>query len=157
MTEQINNAQSSKWVAIFHGMEGVVYKTTTVTIPAVISGVTELGGTSNVALTVPGDHITYDELSFDFLVDEDFLNYSNLQEWLESNTEANDPVVRDCSVHLTDINGNYRGLRIDFINAYPTTLAGFPLDGENAIPDIQSTVTVRFDRMKFVRSDIETA
>lgn len=157
MTEQINNAQSSKWVVVFHGMEGIAFKTTNVTIPAVISGVTEVGGGDNVSLTLPGDHVVYDELSFDFLVDEDFLNYAELQEWLEGNTEANDPLVRDCSVHLTDTAGNFRGLRIDFTHAYPTTLSGFPLDSENAVPDIQSTVTVRFERMKFVRSTVETA
>lgn len=155
MNQNINNAQGNKWIAILQGMEGVMFKIVAIVIPSIVGGITEIGGIENVSLFVPGDHVVYDDLSIDFLVDEDYTNYQALFEWIIYNTKKADPKFRDLSVHFVDVNGNFRGLRLDFINAWPTVVTGFPMDVENADSDIQSNVTIRYERMVFTRSDIE--
>lgn len=153
--QNLNDAQANKWVGIFQGMEGLMLKIISVPIPAIAAGLSEIGGTENVTLFVPGDHVVYDDLSIDFLIDEDFKNYEALFNWAVANTK-DEPTYRDLSIHLVDTDGNFRGLRLDFTNAWPTVLTGFLLDTENADSNIQSNVTIKYERMTFVRSDIET-
>lgn len=155
--QNLNNAQSDKWAASFHGMEDVMFKVVAAVVPSAVAGLTELGGSENVTLFVPGDHVVYDELSFDFLVDEDLLNYQTLFDWIVTNTATDDPVYRDLSLHFLDTNGKFRGLRLEFTNAWPYVVTGFPLDIENATPDIVSNVSIKYERMRFVRSSIEIA
>ena len=157
MEQNLNNAQAVKWLAAFHGLEGLTFKIIQAVIPAAMAGVTEVGGSENVSLFVPGDHVVYDDLSFDFLIDEDFKNYEAVFDWAIANTVTNPPELRDCSIHLLDTEGNFRGLRIDFTNAWPTVVTGFVLDVENATSDIQSNVTIKYERMLFVRDDAQPA
>jgi len=157
MTTNLNNAHGNKWMAVFQGMEGLTFKIISAVIPSASAGVSELGGSENVSLVVPGDHVVLDDLSFDFLIDEDFRNYEELYEWLLACTTENEPTLRDLSIHLLDTNGNLRGLRIDFTNAWPVVLTGFLFDIENLTSDLQSSVQIKYERMKFARSDVELA
>lgn len=152
---QLNNAHSNKWVATFEGMEGLTYKIVGGIMPAATTGITELGGSENVSLSVPGDHITYDDLSIDFLIDEDYINYAGVFNWLEENTRVNEPTLRDMSIHLLDTNGNFRGIRVELINCWPTAIMGWPIDNENADSDVQSTATFKYERMRFMREPLD--
>lgn len=155
MTQNINNAQAQKWIATFAGMEGLVFKLVAVTIPPIISGLTELGGSENIALQIPGDHVTFDDLAFDFIIDEDLSNYQNVYDWIFENTNTNQPVLRDCTIHFLTPEGKFRGLAMNFTNAYPLTLSGFALDTENATTNLISNTTIKFERIEFKRSETE--
>lgn len=152
----INNAQANKWVATIEGFEGITYKILGGVMPSIMTGITDLGGSDNISLAVAGDHITFDDLSIDFLIDEDYINYESVFNWVESNTRINEPVLRDLSIHLLDTNGNFRGIRVEFSNCWPTAVTGWPFDTENSDSDIQSTATFKFERMRFVRDGIES-
>ncbi len=155
MEQQINNAQAQKWLVVFQGMESIAFKCVALSIPPIIGGATELGGSENISLVVPGDHVTHDDLAFDFLVDEDLSNYQAVYDWIFENSKKDQHDLRDCTVHFLNPDGTFKGLRMNFTNAWPLSLSGFPLDTENATTNIQSNATFKFERIQFFRDKAE--
>lgn len=152
MTEPtiLSNAQSDNWIAVFTGLEGVIFKTRNFQIPSVTAGVTELGGSGYISMNMPGDHLMFDELTFDFLVDANYANFRSVFAWLKKNTKANEPDLRECTLHLLNPDGTFRGVSVEFYDCFPMNLAPIMLDAENSDTDVQCSVTIKYSEYDFV-------
>lgn len=148
-----NNAQSSKWVATCHGLDGVILKAINFSIPGIHLGQTDLGGGEYTSLIIPGDHVTHDPLDFDFLVDSDYANFQAMFEWMVNAANAADYVTqtKTITLHLLNNYSEFSSFCVDFTNAYPTDLAMIPLDNTNDTTDLQCSITLSYERMELRR------
>jgi hypothetical protein len=106
-------------------------------------------------IDVPGDKITYGDLSLKFLVDEDMVNYMAIHNWItglgfpesaqdykdlltnqDDVTQPLDPkrAFSDGSLHILDSNYNTSAV-VKFKDLFPTTLSSLEFDSTQ--PDIQ--------------------
>ena len=103
-------------------------------------------------IDVPGERLTYGDLTLRFLVDENMENYISIYTWLkglgfpESTKEfkelttdkdgQRDPKEAFCDGTLRILNSNYREVaKVKFIDLFPTSLTSLEFDATNT--DIQ--------------------
>ena len=103
-------------------------------------------------IDVPGERLTYGDLTLRFLVDENMENYISVYTWLkglgfpESTKEfkelttdkdgQRDPKEAFCDGTLRILNSNYREVaKVKFIDLFPTSLTSLEFDATNT--DIQ--------------------
>lgn len=147
----LNNAQSRNWLMCIHEFEDLAFKGKSFNIPTVTAGVTTLGGSGPRQFVTVGDHYDFDDISYEFHIDEDWMNYQRLFDWIVDNVKKGTPKLRDITIELLDANGHPRGLQLVFENCWPQMLTTVPLDPENADTDLQASVSFKFDDMHFVR------
>lgn len=110
------------------------------------------------SIPVPGNQLTYEQLSFTFSVSEDLSNYLEVYDWLvKSGTpstgkeyqDAKD--LRDCSLLITSNNKNPI-LVVKFTGAFPTYLSGFQMSTTNTeyVP-VTATANFSFNTVSFDR------
>jgi len=98
-------------------------------------------------IDVPGDIVTYDDLEFSFLVDEDLENYMALHNWItglgfpESPQQFKDLITddtgnvnlqqqfSDCSLIILNSNYNPK-FQVKFIDAYPYSLSSLDFNSQ---------------------------
>jgi len=103
-------------------------------------------------IDVPGERLTYGDLTLRFLVDENMENYISVYTWLkglgfpESTKEfkelttdkdgQRDPKEAFCDGTLRILNSNYREVaKVKFIDLFPTSLTSLEFDATNT--DVQ--------------------
>lgn len=101
-------------------------------------------------LAVPGDKLRYEDLTINFMVDENLENYYQIYQWITSlgypqsiaqyselqtnnrffpNTDANDPYSERSDGTLLILNSNYQTAgKVVFKDLFPTNLSGIPFD-----------------------------
>ena len=89
-------------------------------IPSVTSGEVQTNFRNRIGYT-PGEAITFDTLSLRFAIDEDMTNYTEMFNWLKSNTdttERHDMILSVMSSH-NNVNKQFQ-----FKESFPTSLSG---------------------------------
>ena len=133
----------------------VSYFCQTVNIPGVTLG-EAIRPTPFVDFALPGDKVTYDDLSISFLVDEDMENYIEMVDWIKKLGNTTDPTkqyatltgtdgkLSDCS--LTILTNNMNANRdIVFFDCWPTSLSELSMEtvaGE--VEPLQTTATFKY-------------
>ncbi len=133
-----------------------------VNIPSVAVG-EGIVPTPFIAIPLPGDHITFGNLSVQFKVDEDMVNYRELYDWIrgigfpESFQERKDAVADNAA--LTGLQGELysdavlmilssnmnSNVEINFKDLYPVSLSDVQFDVQQADIDyVTATVDFRF-------------
>lgn len=122
----------------------ISYFTVNANLPSV--SLTEAtAGFRNQSGFVPGDKLMYDPLTIRLALDEDFVGYSELFNWIKGNTTNVDLKVADLSLIVMSSHNNANKTFV-FKNAHPTNLGQIDFnvqasDVEYAILD----VTFRYD------------
>ena len=141
----------------------VTYFCQTANIPGVSLGeVTR--ATPFVDIAVPGDKVSYDDLSIAFLVDEDMANYIEMVDWIKNLGNTSDPKnqygkfknitdsgfaekdvkVSDCSLTILTNNMN-ANKDIVFFDCWPTSLSELSLETvADSIEPMQATATFKY-------------
>ena len=111
---------------------------------------------------IPGDKITYDDLSISFLVDEDMSNYIELLNWMKNLGSPSDPstqyksligetqsnvirgIMSDCTLTIltNNMNANKSGV---FEDCFPITLS--EISFESVVDDVApiiASATIKF-------------
>jgi len=124
---------------------------------------------------VPGDMLTYGELSFDFIVDEDMKNYETVYKWIVAlgfptghdqylnfiNSDES-ALIGELAKNYSDAtltvlnNNNQPSKYVRFIDCFPTSLDALQFDSK--VQDVQYLVartSFRFTYYKFVSNRIE--
>lgn len=81
-------------------------------LPGIILGVPEFGNPFNTT-PIPGDHLTYDQLNVQFLVDENMTNYKSIYNWIVALGFPN-----SYDQYLTFINADDRGITSELAKNY---------------------------------------
>jgi hypothetical protein len=101
-------------------------------------------------IPVPGDKLRYEDLTINFIVDENLENYYQIYQWMTSlgypqsvaqyselqtnnrfypNTDGNDPYSERSDGTLLILNSNYQTAgKVIFKDLFPTFLSGIPFD-----------------------------
>jgi hypothetical protein len=96
-------------------------------------------------IDVPGEILTYDDLTLKFLIDEDMTNYMKVHNWLTGlgfpetaeqykNLTTNDDQIRDSKEAFSDgslhiLNSNYRDVAVvKFRDLFPVSLSALEFD-----------------------------
>ena len=130
-------------------------------IPGVTLGET-IRSTPFIDYPIPGDKITYDDISIIFLVDEDMANYQEVLSWIKNLGSPDDPSkqyatliddkssnalggkVSDCSLSILTNNMN-ANKDIVYKECWPTNLSEITLESiADEIPVITATATFKF-------------
>lgn len=149
-TENYNNAQSSNWYAYIPGYDGLTFKITKFSLPEITAGETPIGNITQFIMNESGDHIIYEDLTFEFLVDENFLNYRKLYMWMRSNTKDGIADTTSIFIHLLDNDKKFQGVEIEFLEAFPVNLSKIDFESDGNTPEIGCSVTFKFSAFDFV-------
>ncbi len=159
----IDFAQVTAFQVVFTRIPNVQFMVTAVPIPSIQGGAVAVPNPFR-AYTVPGDHLRYDPLQLEFIVNGDFSNWLELVTWIKELNfpedfdqskaayEQPEGPVGDCIVSLLNNQSNPLW-RITFTDAYPIGLSGFTLQTGSPEPaePITVTGTFEFSNMQFER------
>lgn len=149
-TPTINNFGSSNWIAFIQGQEELVMKLTKFQLPTVTANPTAIGNRTEFILQTSGDHIQYDNLELEFIVDENLLNYIKLYSWMRDNAKRGIEEYQSIFVHLVGNDKKFQGIEVEFYEAFPISLSGLELDTDGRDTDIHCTATFAFTGFDFV-------
>ena len=133
----IDQAQATAFQVTFTKLPGIVYMCQTVNIPSISSQAVYVP-TPFVAYPIAGDHLSYEPLKMEFIINADFSNWLELVDWMkrlyfpenydqhESIAEAEGGLYGDCVVTLLNSTSNPI-LRFTYEDCVPTSVSGFRL------------------------------
>jgi hypothetical protein len=117
-------------------------------IPSVTSGEVQTKFRNRFGYT-PGEAITFDALSLRFAIDEDMTNYTEMFNWLKSNTdtiERHDMILSIMSSH-NNVNKQFQ-----FKDSFPTSLSGVNFNSQSTdITYLQADVTFRYNEFAIIK------
>jgi hypothetical protein len=117
-------------------------------IPSVTSGEVQTNFRNRIGYT-PGEAITFDTLSLRFAIDEDMTNYTEMFNWLKSNTdtiERHDMILSIMSSH-NNVNKQFQ-----FKDSFPTSLSGVDFNSQSTdVTYLQADVTFRYNEFAIIK------
>lgn len=101
----------------------------------------------NHQTNVPSNKIEYDEVTMNFIVEEDYSNHTQIRLWMHAFSMGTDPiwsVTKNINLFILDSNKQPR-LKVVYYNAYPTALGAISLDSAvNSTEVIATTASFRY-------------
>jgi hypothetical protein len=121
-------------------------------IPSVTSNEVQPNFRGQSAYT-PGESLTYDTLSLRFAIDEDMLNYTEVYDWLKSNTRAEGEGLQRHDMILSIMSShNNVNKQFQFKDAFPTSLSGVEFSTQTSeVEYLQADVTFRFNEFVIIK------
>jgi len=149
-TPTLNNLGSSNWIATIYGSEELVVKLTKFEVPEVNAGVTAIGNRTEFVAQIAGDHIQYDNLELEFLVDENLRNYIKLYKWMRDNSKRGIDENGSICVSFIGNDKKFQGVEIEFYEAFPIALSKLDLDTDGNDTDVHCIATFAYTAFDFV-------
>jgi hypothetical protein len=149
-TPTLANLGSSNWIATIYGSEELVLKLTKFKLPGVDAGVTAIGNRTEFVMQTGGDHIQYDNLEVEFLVDENLLNYIKLYKWMRENAKRGIEENVSISIHFIGNDKKFQGVEVEFYESFPISLSDLELDTDGNETDVHCTATFAYTAFDFV-------
>lgn len=153
-TQQLSNFGSGNWWVSIPGLEEVVIKLVKFEIPEVTAGVTAIGNRTEFILQTSGDHIQYDNLSLEFIMDENLRNYIKLYGWMRSNVHTGIDEPLSIFVHFLGNDKKFQGVEVEFYEAFPISLSKVDLDTNSNETDVICTVTFAYTAFDFIGTTV---
>jgi hypothetical protein len=166
--QNTNLLQPTKFLLSFDRIGTSQFFCQTVNLPGISLGSAPIN-TPVADIYAPGNKITYDELSISFLVNEDVQTWQDIHSWFRSiaspegfsernrlsdmqNQFSKNKQKNYSDATLTILSGlNNPLLRIQFFNAFPTSLSGIEFDTtKSADTIITASANFRFDYFNFI-------
>ena len=153
-----NLAQKTNFTAGSDQLDLIPFYLTSVNVPGINLSHPELGGRSGTRLNLTGDNITYNALSFEMLVDEDFNIYHEFMDKINENIDPEsgtfESVEFDFWVEINNSKGN-KLFKMEFYNCRIESIGDIQLDTQDDITEYTMSVDVKFDYYKIFK-DSET-
>lgn len=146
----LNNLGSANWLVNINGQEEIAIKLVKFQLPSVNAGVTAIGNRSEFILQTSGDHIQYDNLEIEFLVDENLLNYIKLYKWMRRNAKEGIADDTSISVHFIGNDKKFQGIEVEFYECFPIALGEIDLETDGNEPDVHCSATFAYTAFDFV-------
>ncbi len=106
----------------------------------------------NSMLNIQGDTITFDPMTFTFVVDEDFSNYIEVVKRLFQN--ATDDPYFDVSVGLVGNTNKDLGINFTYMNSRVSNISGVSRDTNASIKTLTCTATFIFEGLKITKEGV---
>lgn len=150
-----NLAQKTNYVAGSDKLDLLPFYLTTVNLPGINLSHPEVGGRSGSRLNLTGDTLTYNSLSFEMLIDEDFNLYHEFMDKVFANIDPEDGtfdnVEFDFWVEVNNSKGN-KLFKIEFSNCRIESVGDVLLDTQDDITEYTMSVDVKYDYYKIIKS-----
>ena len=142
--KNLSNLGSGNWFLVIPGYDNLVIKTTKFQIPEVNAGQSSIGNRTEFVLQTSGDHIQYENLTVEFLVDENLANYIKLYKWMRHNTHNGIEQATSIFCHFTSNDKKFQGIEFEFLEAFPITLGSIDLDVNDENTDLTCSATFAY-------------
>lgn len=102
-----NFAQRTNFIAGSNQFDNVPFFLTNLNIPGIVLSHPEAGGRSSTRMNLSSDTVFFNSLTFDMLIDEDFLIYQELMGIIRKNIDINNGTFKDfCFDFFIELNNN---------------------------------------------------
>lgn len=149
-----NLAQKTNFVAGSDKFDTLPFYLTTVNIPGVNFSYPEVGGRGSTRLNLAADTITYNALSFEMLVDEDFKIYHEFMDKIVKNISVKGANFADNTfdfwVEINNNKGN-RLFKVEFHNCRIETIGDIMLDTQDDITEYTLPVDIKYDYYEIIK------
>lgn len=149
-----NLAQKTNFTAGSEALELLPFYLTSVNIPGINFGHPEIGGRTGSRFAVGGDTLTYNTLSFEMLVDEDFEIY---HEFMDKITDSVNPETGTFAgiefgfwVEINNNKGN-KLFKMEFYNCRVDNIGDVQLDTQDDMTEYMLSVDIKYDYYKIIR------
>lgn len=129
-----NLAQRTNFIASSDKFKNLPFFLTSVNIPGITLAHPEIGGANSSRIKLSSDTVTFNSLSFEMLVDEDFLIYQELMGIIRDNVDVNSGTFKDlCFDFFIELHNNKGNkiLKLDFFNCRIESIGDIVLDTQD--------------------------
>lgn len=149
-TPTLNNYGSGNWIAHINGHEELTVKLTKFELPGVNTEVTPIGNRTEFVMQTGGDHIQYDNLELEFIIDENLLNYIKLYKWMRRNAQRGIDDNISINIHFLGNDKKFQGIEVEFYEAFPIALSKIDLDTDDHETDVKCSATFAYTSFDFI-------
>jgi hypothetical protein len=149
-----NLAQKTNYVAGSNALELLPFYLTMVNLPGVNLSHLEVGGRDGARLNLTGDTLTYNTLSFEMLVDEDFQIYHEFMDKVLKNVEPETGKFQneefDFWIEINNSKGN-KLFKVEFYNCRIESIGDIQLDSQDDATEHTMSAEIKYDYYKTIR------
>lgn len=139
-SESLNNFIPNKYEFVISGAEDVIFNVNSGNLPGISTNAVPTHFRKTAA-NLSGDRVTVNDVTLNFLLDEQFLTYKTAHAWLISSINSNDSDQRDITILLKTAQNN-ASVTVRLINAIPTSLGDIEL---SSVDDSLEAIIVPFN------------
>jgi hypothetical protein len=143
-----NLSQRTNFIAGSSKLDLLPFYLTNVNIPGINFSYPEFGGRQGVRIHGGGDGVTFNNLSFEMLVDEKFNIYNQFMDIITQSINYDDGTfadnIFDFWVQINDNKGN-KVLKFDFFDCRIESIGDINLDTQDDVPQYSLSVELIFD------------
>lgn len=154
-----NLAQKTNWTAGTDKFPLVPFYLTTVNIPGMNFSIPESGSRYGTRLNLASDTVTFNTLSFDFLIDEDFEIYKAFYKHINNSINVEKGTFADISfdmwLELNNSKGN-KLLKFEFYNCRIENIGDVELDTTSPETESIMNLSLKFDYFKLLDDKFPT-
>ena len=152
-----NLAQKTNYIAGSDKLELLPFYLYSVNIPGINFAHPEISGRSGARLNLTGDALTYNGLSFEMLVDEDFKIYHEFMDKIDNNINPVDGTFAsqefDFWIQINNNKGN-KIFKLEFYNCRIESIGDIQLDSQDDISEYPLTVEIKYDYYKRIVNSV---
>ena len=149
-----NLAQKTNYTAGSDKLDLLPFYLTSVNVPGVSLSHAEVGGRAG-KFNITGDTITYNALSFEMLVDEDFEIYHEFMDKIMQNVDSEygtfENVEFDFWIEVNNNKGN-KVFKMEFYNCRLESIGDIQLDTQDDLTEYTMSVDLKYDYFKIIKS-----
>ena len=148
-----NLAQKTNWTAGTDKFPLVPFYLTNISIPGMNFSVPETGSRFGARINLASDTITYNSLSFDFLIDEDFEIYKTFYDYIYQSINPEKGTFADTSFDLwVELNNSKSNkiMKFEFYNCRIESIGDIELDTTSDETEIVMNLGLKFDYFKIL-------
>jgi hypothetical protein len=143
-----NLAQKTNWIASSPVFKNVPFFLISLNIPGLSLSHPEVGGRDSLRMKLPSDTVTFNSLSFEMLVDEDFLIYQELMNIIRNNIDKDNGTFSDFYfnffIELSNNKGN-KILKLEFTNCRIESIGDIDLNAQDSATEYTLQMSIVYD------------
>jgi hypothetical protein len=152
-----NLAQKTNWIAGSDKFKHLPFYLTFCNIPGINFNHPDAGGSGSAKLNLQGDTLTYNPLSIEVLLDEDFIIYHEFMEKIEQSISVDNasfaPIEFDFWIQINNNNG-HKLFKMEFYNCRIENIADIILDSTDETTEYTLPIDIRYDYYKRIPNNI---
>ena len=150
-----NFAQKTNFIGGSEKFEDMVFYMTSVNIPGITFNLPEVGGRYSTKAFLASDKITYNNLNFEFLIDEDFSLYKDLMKTITKSYNPEEGTFKNEEftfwLQINNNKGN-KVMSFEFYNCRIENLGDINLNTQDDSTEHTMTLDIKYDYYKIVEN-----
>lgn len=143
-----NLAQRTNYIAGSDKFKHIPFFLTSVNLPGLSLNHPEVGGRSSTRMYLPSDTVNWNSLSFEMLIDEDFVIYKEIHDLIKKNIILRNGTFQDFYfdffIEISNNKGN-KVLRVDFTHCRIVSIGDIDLSTQDEATEHTIQVDMVFD------------